>query len=391
MRLSSISNSDAPPLLVEEPTGSEAGLAPTDPAVCRSATASPPPDELPPKGFPWAFVLALLILLGVDVGLRFINPKRVIAYEPGVQEYHAVRTYIDTLGPAEVAFVGSSQTREGILAGEVRRIIESSGAGSVEVANYGVAGMRPDGVDQVVHRITRDRRPRQIILYGVSPRDLRCKARDWPRLAAFWSVSDWYENYDANPQQIGRLLPDVIRKDLSRVSRTLAYRESLRQHLTRWITGQEPWRPYVFGEALTPRHQMKISLDRRRILESALLAYLANDGLNRRGERPSDRIVTDALERLVSRCRGAGVELVFYELPVAEMLLERLPEGLYADYLRKMRRLSRADGVRFVPLKELQLEFDRSEFHDFTHLNQKGAAKLSKAIAEQLLIPRSSR
>lgn len=94
-------------------------------------------------GLPWAFAFALLIFLGVDVGLRFINPKRVIAYEPGIHEYHAVRTYIDTLGPAEVAFVGSSQTREGILAGDVRRILETNGVKNVEVANYGVAGMRP--------------------------------------------------------------------------------------------------------------------------------------------------------------------------------------------------------------------------------------------------------
>jgi hypothetical protein len=342
----------------------------------------------PAAGVPWGLGGALLILLLVELVLRSADPKALVEYGLGEQEHRAVAAYIETLGPADVCFVGSSHTREGILAAEVRKRCERAGLGFVEVANYGMSAARADAAEAVVNRILAQSRKPRLILCGLSVRDLRCPGRDWPRLANFWGVGDWARHLSTDPREVGPLFPNVVRNEIGRRYRTLGYHESLRRRLARWVSGESATPSAVFGQDLTESHQENRSLKRRGVDDERVATYLAFNRLDTPEWSEQDRLMLDGLLRLCARCREAGVELVLYEMPMSQPLRRRISEGLYDAFLSITREAAAGTGVSFVTTRDLAMDVGDGGFSEYSHLNHKGAMRLTRALAEQVVIPR---
>ena len=381
MTRSSTSNSEHASALLEPPP-SEAAPA----AGVEVAAQVAPEGELPRGGFPWAFAGAILILLLVEYSIRAADPKSVIPYQLGEQEHHAVAAYLDAVGPADVCFIGSSHTREGVIVGELQKRCRRAGL-PVEVANYGVSGARADGAELVANRILAAERKPRLIVCGVSPRDLRSRNPDWTRLAIFWDLGDWYRNLPGNPARVGPLFPQVLRQEIGRRYLTLRYRELPRYWLAAWLgtVGADPCS--IHGDELSAWHQEERSLKTRAVPEERMEEYLEQNRLNDGSETDGDRREQAALVRLMRACRAAGVPLVLYEVPMSDHLAERLAPGLNDKHVATLTELARREGVRFVRREEFRMYIGEGGFREHSHLNHKGALKLTKEMADIVVIP----
>ena len=384
MTRSSTSNSEHASALLEPP------LAATDAApaagVDVAAQVAPPQEELPRAGFPWAMFWALVILAGVELAVRSADPRNVIPYKYGEGEHHAVAAYIDALGPADVCFVGSSTTREAVLAAEVRRRCERAKL-PVTVANYGLAGLRTDGMELVIRRLLAHERKPRLIVCGVTARELRAWRPDRRRLAIFWSLPDWARNTRSDPAFAGPQFPNVLRQEIARRYLTLRYRDAAREWLAARVGRDERQAAPILGDSLTPWHLDDRSLKTREMPEGRIEEYLEQNRLNDPNVRAHDAAMHAAFVRLMNLCREAGVPLIVFQPPLSDMMKESLPDGVYSGFLDLATRLTREAGVRFVPPAELETYIGDGGFREFSHLNHKGAQKFTKAIADRVVIP----
>ena len=93
------------------------------------------------------------------------------------------------------------------------------------------------------------------------------------------------------------------------------------------------------------------------------------------------------LGAILTRCREAGVPLALFEVPTAPILREHLPKGAYRRYRVAVARAAQAHGVPFLSVEDLGLELTRRDFREQSHLNQRGATKLTRAVAERVVLP----
>lgn len=382
MSRSSTSSSEGGSALLEPTTTTQVRSAP---AVDAAAHVTPD-GELPRGGFPWAFAGALLILLIVEGAVQTADPATVIPYRLGEQEHHAVAAYLDALGPADVCFVGSSHTREGVIVGEAQKRLKRAGV-SVEVANYGLSGARADGTELVVRRILEAGRRPRLIVYGISVRDLRSRRTDWTRAAIFWDLGDWYRSLGVAPTRVGPLFPQVLRQEVGRRWLTLRYRERPRHWLAARLgaDGADPCG--ILGRELSAWHRTDRSLKTRAVPQRQMEEYLEHNRLNDPTEADGDRRAQEAMVLLMRACRAADVPLVLYEVPMPEELASRLAPGLYERHLATVSRLTRREGVPFVRFEELGINIGAGGFREHSHLNRRGALKLTKAIVDKIVIP----
>ncbi|MGC4030881.1 MAG: hypothetical protein QM754_03915 [Tepidisphaeraceae bacterium] len=145
----------------------------SDAAPAAATPVAHGPRPQPRFGFPWAVVLALLVVAGVEVYLHTFPKMKLIAYASDEGQYHAVRDTVDAIGPAEVALIGSSQMREGVTMPLLIAETEKRLGRRVTLSNYAVRGARLDGFDAIVQFLQRQPVPPKLIIVGVSQRDLR--------------------------------------------------------------------------------------------------------------------------------------------------------------------------------------------------------------------------
>ncbi|MEE9294068.1 MAG: hypothetical protein V3W34_03765 [Phycisphaerae bacterium] len=369
-------------------------------AVTASCTSSFDDSGLP-GGFPWAFALAVLLVGSVEMVFRHAAPTSVIPYALGEAEYHAIAGYIDALGPADVAFIGSSRTREAIVAPQVRSRCEQELHTTVTVANYSCGGARADECDAIVKYALKKGTPR-MILYGVAPRQLQGKFAYQERIALLWDLGDWWSEYRQDVDHVGDLLPIVIRNEIGRYYRTLKYRRKastwfttrldtvtmlndpahVLTNLFRQGAGPCP----VRGE-ITRWHRWRTRrLSSRPFSEDKIRQFVDRFVLEDRQYRIEPQRV-EHMEAMMRRGREAGTKLVFFELPHPDIFTKHLPPDSQRSFLSKMHELADAGGAAFVTLDDLGLEFTPADFAEFAHLHYDGAGRLTAALVDRVILP----
>jgi hypothetical protein len=96
------------------------------------------------------------------------------------------------------------------------------------------------------------------------------------------------------------------------------------------------------------------------------------------------RLTTAALERLLERCRMAGVPVVLVGAPEASCNRRLVTPAAAAAYRAFVRRLGAIYGCRFVDLCD---RIPDEGFHDEMHMNGQGAAQFSRAVALDAVLP----
>jgi hypothetical protein len=236
----------------------------------------------------------------------------------------------------------------------------------------------------------------RIILCGVTPRTLLENDRRWTRSALYWDWSDWRERFAEDRPTALSVWPVVARNWIGGFWQTLRYRDKplvlidelwvyYERHrdagptlsLGDFLAGRTF--PSPLNGDLTARQAFdEVSLATRPIPEERVENYVAallTDGRYPMGER---RI--RELRALAEVCDARGVPLMFYEVPVAEILQRHLPEDVYPRFYEHMRRIDETTPASFLPLDSLGVRFEDADFAEQSHVNLQGARKLTRAL-----------
>lgn len=359
-----------------------------------------------PGGFPWAFVCALVVVACVELGFRWMEPALVIPYRLGALEYSAVAGFLESYGPAEVSVIGSSRARQGILVPELSGLLEGELGRRVEVSNYGCAGARAGENHAIVDYMLKRERP-GVLLYGMTCRQLLSRRGYHRGVAEFWGLPDWLEFYRDDPVAASSLLPMVVRAEIAGHWRTLRYRHRLG---TLFHDAARAWElrevsEYSLGDILrglpTPsplRGELLLmyplqpgrTLSNTPVSDKRLASYvdrLLEDGRYRLCDRQLDH-VRGIIKSCRQRATGDALEVVLFEVPLPNILVEHLPEGTVERFRAMVREVASDFGVDFLTVDDYGLEFSGSDFSEQSHLSPEGARRLTKAVAELAVIPR---
>jgi len=102
-------------------------------------------------------------------------------------------------------------------------------------------------------------------------------------------------------------------------------------------------------------------------------------------------IAHDYLGKLIDWSDENGVELVLVNMPVHKVYQQEIPPEDYRAFLSYMQRLVAERGVRFYDANDDHWQQARPLYFDPDHLNDKGAAQLSRQICREVAAPALAR
>ena len=333
---------------------------------------------------PWAFAIACFLLVGVESGLRMCDPKLLIPYNLGLQEYIAIAQHLNTAGSGDLCFVGSSRTREGILMPDVVQMLKDRFRPNLSVANYSRSGAKADDVEALVKTLVRDRYSRpKLIVYGLSPRQLLGGRRDMATSSIFWDINDFRRIYEVDADRAIDSLPHVVRNEIAKFYWTFRYRSKF-GHFIMYILGFRV--PCPINGDLTPwqLYTPQRSLKNQPVSDARVRRYVHNVS---RGDYWLSQYRIDRLEAIMDFCTETESQLILIELPLSNILKRHLPAGTYQQFLSIVKSLSKNHNTRFVTLKDLGLVFRDEDFREQSHLNFGGARRLTQALLDRVVIP----
>ncbi len=336
---------------------------------------------------PTAFLLALVMLLGLEVVVRRINPPTLIAYDTvDTLAYEAVRHYLQFVGPADVGLIGSSRMLNAVVVPDLRRELSMVLDRPVSVANYALPGANADEVAALVRLILRQEKRPKILVYGVTPKQMAAAKYDLDKRATLWSLSDWRRERGKTDEALFRVLPDVIRGEIETVYRTFAYRKIVSIRFRERFLNRARIPCPINGEFSKyfdrqPNRSMITHPALPRMVEKYFKSRMTGD------EYLMGGVQTDCMEEVIRLTREAGVELVLVELPLSRILLNHYPGDSYAKFGAEVSRIADAHDVRFVRARDLSISFRGADFADFGHMNLPGAKRFGSVLAGRVLIP----
>ena len=116
----------------------------------RSSISSSEPSRLP-GGFPWALLIALLLVAAFEVGVRAALPVEEFPTRHDLRMRGSLRHVLDHHGAAEIAFIGASVCRRSTNVPRIRAAAEAELGREVRVANYSHVGLWAElGTDWVL-------------------------------------------------------------------------------------------------------------------------------------------------------------------------------------------------------------------------------------------------
>ncbi len=371
-------------------------------------------------GGPWALLGALALLALVEIGVRAAPAEAMIPHESGGTEYHTARCHLDAFGPAEISLFGTSRTRNGVSVPALRARLEAArmadpglaaAFGQARIANYACSGSNIEVAFSTMRyalRVGPAERPR-LALFGVSAQQLMRGQELSNRAAVFWDAADWLEASgdeaaiaaDAR-RNVWKLAPIVARNELGKYWLTLKYRlraEALINDIVlawkyrasrgfSWsdILRGAPSPTPIRGEP-APWHVLEPdrSLITNPVSDARVRLYL--ERIEQAGETALDPQAVRLARRMVELCRARDVPLIVFELPVSEQLARRLPGAVTDDLRRLFGELADGEQVIFVDLDGLGVDFSDADFREQSHLNLRGATRLSEALFDRAIQP----
>ena len=342
-------------------------------------------------GAPWAFLLALLNVAAVEVFLHTRDPMTLIAYASDEGMYHAVKDTVAAQGAAEVALVGSSQMREGVVMPTLTAELEKKVGRPVRVANYAVRGARLDVMAAEVRFLLKQKNPPKLIVVGVSPRDVRAEEYDWPRVALFWNSRDWWRAFRRSGWETTDVLPVVIRNEAGRVLASLRYREELSMKAQRLfgVDTPEEGNP-ILGQVVLQhegsrgiRTMVNPAAAMRKIIDRVAPTYLFD-----KSPKPPQAMRTALHDLTTAFAANPGGGLLV-QMPVAPALQDAIDKARQSrPFHALVSEEAKTAGVVYLPVGDQSFRATNEHFSDLQHLNRRGADAfaiwLSGEIAQRL-------
>jgi hypothetical protein len=331
----------------------------------------------------WRVVLYLLLgLAGLDV---VVAAYRDVwnEFEP---ESYQTRLRACRRQAHDLVVVGGSPTMYGIDPGALTGI-SWHGRPLASAYNLGLALATSSEVWLAVeHGLAA---PPRLLVYGIAITDLNEErvVPQGPRdLMDLRDLGRWVRG---RPETALWCLRQALKDRPARLWKLYYHREGIRlwaaHHLNRLLPGLCPQAAAEAADRLhyaaelrrghgfiappySPRHRLDC-LKQAGAKEATFFPWLDNYRL---GEHLAD------LHRLLDWTAGNGVPLVLVDMPVSADLEERLHPREFASYRRLLADLERSRKVRVLRPSRREVGLTNADFADLIHLNDRGAARLSR-------------
>lgn len=340
--------------------------------------------SVPSTKEPVAIFVGVVLLLLLELFVRLIPSEYRIGYTPAIGAYYEVKHQIEAYGSADIAVVGTSRAREGIVMPDLLSVTTKLTEKTPSAANYACAGIRSTEVESLIRLLLSSERKPKLILYLVSPRILKGEETSERFERLFFAPDE--SNLPENNQFNSLYHFNPIINYLMDHYYTLKHRMRIHALTLSFARGRIPSSP-VKGE-LTTWHRYEAD---RRLSESGLTAEDARRYVQRLSEKDGTYVLGSsrlrAIERTIENCKKAGVPIVFVEIPLAKMLKDAYPIGLYESFIEKFKVAALNGGVRFYELKQLGINLNDDEFREYSHLNLDGAKRFTIAVVEKVIVP----
>jgi hypothetical protein len=339
-------------------------------------------------------LLAIGIVIAFEIFLHTRPRESLIPYTTDLGQYQAVREYIETRGLAEVALVGSSQMREGVVMPRLIDLITKQAGRHVTVANYATRGARIDGFEAVIDEVlSRPTKPR-VIVVGLGVRDLRAEGPDLPRIATFFDLGDWWREYRRSGWRATDVLPQAVRNELGRAVFTLRFRETIGTRI-KDVVGrslrlpelQYTPEPNPITGGATLQHEGTRGTNSLATTKQAMRRVFGRAKENYNWTLPAEPTpaMRDRLRSAVAKLdafSAAGGRVILIEMPVAAVWRKQLDDaGFHAPFDAAVRAAVSGTAVQYVPADGIPLTMTDAEFSDLQHHNRPGAEKFSDWLA----------
>jgi hypothetical protein len=347
-------------------------------------------------GPPWGLAIAIALLLGLELVLRRLNPAGNLAPLAGEREFgfRAVAFEIQQ-GAPEVAVIGTSRARRGLLAPALRETLEKEGLAR-SVKNFSLGGAQAEELELMVRRIGEATPRPKLLLWPLTAKELRHReeepSKSWRYLARF---SDWLDARRRLGSSVDQHLPDAIRNEAARGSYVVRCRFALRDLLAqpeegegvepedRWqalknvfapVAGTpSPMQGGIPSDFRGPKRNLSRKVSMRRVKR-----YLGDAYTQPKWPR---NYQAERFEAAVAHVRQLGIPLLMVEIPVHELLEKGLPRKTQQKFRSHVAEVAREHGVPFVTVADLGVTFEAADFLEQSHLNYRGALKYTSAIA----------
>ncbi len=353
------------------------------------------------SGFPWAFILALIIVACVESAFRFAEPRALIPYNIGEVEYEATAQLLEAYGPAEISFIGSSRTRECIDAPIVSERLESALSRPVSVANYACPGTHASENLMVTKYLLANGRP-SLVLYGVSCYQLWGDTLRTKGTTEFLTVPTWWRMLHEDTPQAISMLPTVIWRLVGTHWHTLRYRKRVSTLIGDFVR--------------TFRHRKKFPLDIHDILRGAPSPspqrgestrwhrYFPNKSLQNRsfsedsvttfvsrklkdGKYFFTKMQEESMREILRALHAADVDVVLFEIPLPALLEKHLPPDTVSNARESIARIAASENIRFIPLEDYGETWTDADFLEWSHMNLHGATRLTEWLTDHVVLP----
>lgn len=342
---------------------------------------------LPGRGFPWALLAAIVLVVLVEGILHVVPKRQLLGYGKGLAAYSEVRHQIEDFGASDIAVVGSSRGRESLLMPELSRLAAEITGEKVTASNYSCPDGKADELALVVQKLTSGPRRPRLVLCMVSPRILhgndvnpqRLEVLGWRDTTADTRMSSLF-THPTNQ------LFWQFREFLEAHYLTFRHRDRFRRLATGVIRNRRYESPVLGGLTEWQIHTPRRSLVSHPVSEARVRGYV-------------DRLIDDqgayvfgesriaGLKEVAGICSRAEVPFAFVEVPVSGLLQSHYPADLYPRFRRTMHEIAATGGHTFFELEDMSVAFEPQDFREQSHLNLAGAAKLTQAVFTRVVAP----
>jgi hypothetical protein len=341
---------------------------------------------------PWGLFSAVLLVLAFELGLRAMNPAGIVASATeDERQYRAVVPELLAFGAPDVAIVGSSRARRAVTAPIVKDAFTAEGQ-KVRVGNFALDSAKAEETQAVIRRLLEVTPNPRLIVWPIAPRDVSRDA-DPPRpfLRYLWRVSDWWRYRRTFGGSADRHLPDALRNETSRYSWLMRYRPYLRDLLegsqrrpllgtfVELVLGKRD--PTPIHGAVDPHHLRPKGSRSMPIKTADVRRYI---GRSFRERRWLVNHQSRSLEKSIGILKQAKIPLIFIELPTHPVLEKMQPSGTTKEFRTFMRGIAKRHAVTFVPLSQLDVELEPTDYYEHSHVNYVGARKFTQAITKEI-------
>lgn len=370
-----------------------------------SSTSNSEPEAPLPGGFPWAFALAVGVVLLVELCFRQLPADVATPYKLGRREYYAAATLIEFAPPADICLIGSSRCREAI---SIPLLAQRAGAVTgrqLRVRSFAVGGAKGKEVNEIAEHIVNHAHP-ELMLYGVSCFQF-CKADlKAPSVSIMWSAKEWWEESVAGTPHAEQQWPMLIASSADEVSCAYRYRRLPAMLANDWLRVRFG-RPFIAFDptatlrgGISPCPQRGGASTWQRLTPNKNIVnnpYPPRDPdiwmamrLDQNGQYVFGDDQRVAFEHTIQLARRIGVTVVIFEIPLSSPLRKRLGRTTVERTRKLAGEVARTAGVRFVTLQDYDITWQDRDFLEWSHLNLAGANKLTNWLTEHVVVPELS-